>query len=266
MKSIIKLFAISSMNFSQTSAEHCYRNRQTILSNNLQPNVHYLADNSLTPFHNFTPFSNSQVIEIIKTMNNKTSKLDPLPHLIFNECVDILISPIVTIINKSLSSGIFPESLKQAVITPILKSKDKDLCYNNFRPISNTSFLSKLIEKVALSQFIPHLNHTQKFALKNSAYKSGNSTETLLCKINSDIMINMENQKITILVLLDLSAAFDSISQQKLIQILQTRFQTHGNALNWFKSYIFNRTQSVSIQDSFSSPSELKFGVPKVAV
>ena len=235
----------------------------TISNENLRPNVHYLADNSLIPFHHFTPFSNSQVEEIIKTMKKKTSKLDPLPHSIFSECVDILISPLATIINKSLCSGIFPDSLKQAVITPIIKSRDKDLCYNNFRPISNTPFLSKLIEKVALSQFIPHLNYTQKFALKNSAYKAGNSTETLLCKINSDIMKNMDSQKITILVLLDLSAAFDSISQHKLIQILQTRFQTQGNALNWFKSYILNRTQSVSIQDSFSSPSELKFGVPQ---
>ena len=174
-----------------------------------------------------------------------------------------MILPIVKIINKSLSSGIFPDSLKQAVITPIIKSKDKDLCYTNFRPISNIPFLSKVIEKAALTQFIPHLECTQKFALKNSAYKTGNSTETLLCKINSDIMKNMDSQKITILVLLDLSAAFDSISQRKLIQILHTRFRTQGNALNWFKSYILNRTQSVSIQDSFSSLSTLKFGVPQ---
>ena len=85
----------------------------------------------------------------------------------------------------------------------------------------------------------------------------------MLLKIHSDIIHNIDQQKITALVLLDLSAAFDSISQSKLLDILNCRFNISGNSLNWFKTYLLNRTRIVSIDNSYSSSTKLNYGVPQ---
>ena len=103
--------------------------------------------------------------------------------------------------------------------------------YENYRPISNIPFLSKVIEKAAIFQYVPYLKETNKFSMNNSAYKQNHSTETLLAKIHSDIIQNMDNQKITILVLLDLSAAFDSVNHNIFLNILQNRFNINNTAL-----------------------------------
>ena len=149
--------------------------------------------------------------------STKTCKLDPIPTSTLKKCLDTLITPITNIVNKSLVSGSFPEKQKTGVVIPLLKKPDLDTTYNNYRPVSNLPFISKILEKVALLSYLPHFNFSQNFSLFNSAYKKYHSTETLLAKIHSDIMMNMERQEITFLVLLDLSAAFDTVQHQKIL-------------------------------------------------
>ena len=99
-----------------------------------------------------------------------------------------------------------------------------------------------------------------------SAYKAGHSTETNLLKIKSDIHLNLAQGLPTALVLLDLSAAFDTIDHLKLFDCLSSWFGFSNTILNWFKSYMSGRNQSVKINGSLLSPMSLSFGVPQGSV
>ena len=84
-----------------------------------------------------------------------------------------------------------------------------------------------------------------------------------LLKFKNDFLMSMENQKVTLLVLLDLSAAFDTVVHRILLDRLQFDFGISGSALNWIESYLSNRTQRIYIDGVMSSNFNLKFGVPQ---
>ena len=111
--------------------------------------------------------------------------------------------------SRVLSSGTFPQQLKTAIITPLLKKDGLDPVYSNYHSVSNLTFLSKIIEKAAASSFYCHMESEHLLPKYQSAYRSGFSTETLLLKLHNDLLENMEKQYITSLVAIDLSAAFD---------------------------------------------------------
>ena len=96
-----------------------------------------------------------------------------------------------------------------------------------------------------------------------SAYRQHHSTETALVKIHSDIMLNMDRQKCTLLVLLDLSAAFDTVEHEMLLNRLQQDFGITGTALTWLSSYLSLRTQQILVQDTMSEKCPLDCGVPQ---
>ena len=91
-----------------------------------------------------------------------------------------------------------------------------------------------------------------------SAYKKGHSTETALLKVQNDILIDIDNKNISILVLLDLSAAFDTIDHEVLLSRLEKRYGIKGTTLKWFRSYLTDRSQSVIIDDEVSEPKQLR--------
>ena len=96
-----------------------------------------------------------------------------------------------------------------------------------------------------------------------SAYKQNHSTESALLKVKNDILLNMEAQKVTLLVLLDLSAAFDTVRHDTLLYRLKLRFGVDGKALEWFASYLADRTQRVTVNDGLSHTFPLRQGVPQ---
>ena len=141
----------------------------------------------------------------------KSCLLDPVPTNILKDCFDELVPILSTTINLSLESEFFPEIWKESVVTPLLKKHLLDLAFENFRPISNISFVSKLAERVAADQIQSYLNEHDLFPSLQSAYGRHHGTETALLKVKNDILMNMENQKVTLLVFLDLSAAFNVV-------------------------------------------------------
>ena len=138
-----------------------------------------------------------------------------------------------------------------------------ELIAKNYRPVSNLSFLSKLIEGAVIQQYTAHLLRNGINDIHQSAYKKYHSTETLLTKVKNDIQLKMDNGQVVMLVLLDLSAAFDTIDHNILINRLEKRYGITGNALRWFKSYLTGRTQSVNINGVESEKRPLKYGVPQ---
>ena len=173
-----------------------------------------------TPLRKFSKVEPCTIKKLIIKMATKHSQLDPLPTWLVKECLDELLPIITKIVNASLELGIMPERYKHAIIKPLLKKAGLELNPNNYRPISNLSFISKVIEGIVIEQFNNHLNVNSLQDPRQSAYKSNHSTETLLAKIHNEIMLNGDNNKITMLVMLDLSAAFDTIDHNILLDRL----------------------------------------------
>ena len=140
------------------------------------------------------------------------------------------------------------DCLTSAVLSPIIKSLDNSTdpqLFKSYRPISNLLFISKLIERVVNIQLDEHIVANNLESSHQFGYKKGHSTELLLTKILNKILLAFDNNLATSLILLDLSAAFDTVDQDKLLYILKTEIGLEGVVLTWFTSFIKNRTQQV---------------------
>ena len=156
--------------------------------------------------------------------------------------------------------------LNMLLLKSLLKKVSLDPnCWRNYRSVSNLSFLLKVLKRIALKQFLQHLESHSLLQPFQSAYQKCHSTETaLLCVVN-DLLQASDSGHMSILSLLDLSAAFDTIDHDILINRLHATFGCSGTALDWFTYYLSSRTQSVFVGHE-SSPSALKCGVPQGSV
>ena len=196
---------------------------------------------------------------------NKYSDLDPLPTSLL-KCLDTLLYPITNIADASLCSGLSPDDFKQAKVDPLLKKSTlpkENL--NSYRPISNLSFISKVLKKVVASHLRSHIESNCMSNVLRSAYKQFHSTETALLKIHNDVTLNMKG-KVTAVTLLDSCAAFDTIDHNILIKRLSMWYGISGTALSWFSSYLIDRHQRVKIANCFSAALPTSCGVPRGSV
>ena len=133
-----------------------------------------------TEFQNVTP---DEVLKMIKQAPITSCKLDPLPSSLFKDCISELLPILTNIINLSLSSGSFPDHLKEACVRPLLNKPGLDPeKLANYRPISNLRFTSMLIERAAMSQLQTYLCENDLHAKTQSAYRPYHSTETALLR------------------------------------------------------------------------------------
>jgi hypothetical protein len=204
------------------------------------------------------------ITKVIKSCTSKSCQLDPVPTWIIKSCIAAIAPAIVEITNQSISSGIMPQALKQALVTPLIKKPSLNSeIFKNYRPISNLPFLSKVIEKhVDL-----HLTHHDVLNglddPHQSAYTKGSSTETALLKVQNDLLRAVDSKSASILILLDLSAAFDTIDHSTLLTRLNQKFGIEGSAISWITSYMSDRMQHVVVNGVKSEGFPLKFGVPQ---
>ena len=148
--------------------------------------------------------------------------------------------------------------LKKPNLDPSLK--------NNFRPITSIAFSSKCLELLASHSLVKHLSVNNLFVPVQSAYRSNHSTETALLRVYNDLLLAVDNGDGALLVLLDFSAAFDTIDHGILLRRLASRFGIRGNALKWMESYITGRHQAVLIDGFSSALVPLLFGVAQGSV
>ncbi|WP_419617640.1 reverse transcriptase domain-containing protein, partial [Thiolapillus sp.] len=128
------------------------------------------------------------------------------------------------------------------------------------------SFFSKLLEKVVMSQLLDHLNTNELWPRFQSAYRACHSTETALLRVLNDLLTASDDGQVSLLTLLDLSAAFDTIDHDILFHRLEHVFGIQNSALSFFRSYLTERKQMVSISGYSSNPSTLLHGVPQGSV
>ena len=138
--------------------------------------------------------------------------------------------------------------------------------YKNHRPISNLMFLCTCCEKVASSQFISHLRENKLEEIFQSAYKVGYSTESALLRVHNDVLCTLDDGRCVMLVLLDLSAAFDTVDHGILLSRLSQFIGVQGSVYTWFESYWSSRSQFVQIRDTSFPDRQLTCGLPQGSV
>ena len=218
----------------------------------------------VTSFSTFKPLSEDDVKKLVLKSKSAYCDLDPIPTPLLKECIHVILPLLTRMINLSLQTGIFPMEWKLALVIPLIKKFGLELILPSYRPVSNLPFVSKLAERAVISQENPHIQANCPLPTCASAYRDGHSTESALLKVQADILRNMEQQKVTILVLIDLSAAFDTIDHDILSGRLESNFGITGTALNWHKSYLETRKQCVVLENSVrSTESVLRYGVPQ---
>ena len=207
----------------------------------------------------FQPITLSNLQKIIRSTPNKSCNLDPIPTGLLKQILPSIATTIANIINTSLKEGSFPESLKRALVRPLLKKPNLDLLETNYRPVSNLSYVSKLVEHVVAVQLINHIEGHNLMEVHLSAYRAYHSMETALLKVKTDVIRALEDQEVACLILLDLSAAFNTIDHNILLRRLETRFAVTDTALNLLRSYLTNRTQAVTVGDPLLEGSRSAF-------
>ena len=208
----------------------------------------------------FTPASVDEVRKIILKAPCKACELDP----ILKTCLDSVPTTITTIINLSLSTSVVPTSFKGAIVRPLLKKPglDKDIP-KNYRPVSNFPFISKVLEKVVERRLENHLASNYLHDRVQSTYHAGHSTETALLRVHHDITCALDKNRCAVLVMLNLSAAFDVIDHTILRKRLEYSFGISGGVLQWLLSYLQDRTQRIAIGSVLSNEFHLQCGVPQ---
>ena len=217
-------------------------------------------------FLKFNPVDELSIRRYIRELNKTYCSLDPINVSKIAVAFEAAAPFIASLVNKYIEECIFVTSEKVALLRPLLKKPGLDVeDMNSFRPVSNLSFLSKIVERAMLDQLLPFLEENKIIPKNQSAYRQFHSTETALCKIHNDLVTNACSGKASLLVLLDLSAAFDTVDHDVLLADLFS-CGIREDAHSLLKSYLTNRFQRTSVGASFSEPVHLQFGVPQGSV
>ena len=219
---------------------------------------------SLTSFRLAT---RDDIRQLVSKAPTKSCELDSIPTWLLKQCGDGIIPSMTSIINMSLESGVVPRCFKKALVRPLLKKPSLDAeCLKNYRPVSNLSFISKQTERVVAARLNEHMSQFELFEPLQSAYKARHSCETALIHVQNNILCAMDQGKVGILLLLDMSAAFETVDHITLLDRLHTELGIGGTALDWFESYLVDRHQVVAIGGEHSDSHLLRYGVPQGSV
>ncbi|XP_049330258.1 uncharacterized protein LOC111194348, partial [Astyanax mexicanus] len=199
-----------------------------------------------TSLSHFSLLSTDEILHLLHSNNPTTCPLDPLPSSLFQTIAPDLLPFITHIINTSLSSGHVPSTFKTARVVPILKKPTLDsLDVGNYRPVSLLSFLSKVLERAVYNQLSLFLTQNNLQDPNQSGFKPAHSTETALIAVTEKLHAAKATNLSSVLILLDLSAAFDTVNHSILLSIL-TSLGITGSAWQWFASYLEDRSYQVS--------------------
>ena len=214
----------------------------------------------------FEPLSTSDVMKIIFGMKTKSCEIDPTATKLLKEILPSVIEPITRNVNNSLQQGIFSKLWKVAVIRPLLKKIGLELTTSNYGPISNLTFLSKVVEKAALNQLVAHFDNNNLMPDYQSAYRANRNCEKVILKLVNDSLWAMENKYVTAMVTIDLSVAFNTVDHDILLNTLHCKFGISDNAIKWENSYLRPISCKVNIKNSYSSERQLHFSISQGSV
>ncbi|KAJ0005966.1 hypothetical protein NQD34_015860 [Periophthalmus magnuspinnatus] len=205
--------------------------------------------------------------EVFSSVRLTTCLFDPIPTRFFKSLYESFRDELLNMMNYSLQRGVFPTAFKAAVVRPLLKKSNLDFNdFNNYRPVSNLPFLSKILEKLVFTQLNYFLNTQNILEECQSGFRVNHSTETALTKILNDFRLNYDSKQATVLVLLDLSAAFDTVDHTILLNRLKHLVGLSGTVHKWFTSYLTDRTFKVSLDTCSSQVHKITCGMPQGSI
>ncbi|CAG4975200.1 unnamed protein product [Colias eurytheme] len=221
----------------------------------------YKTDNTASQSFFLSPTDETEVRKFINSINNDSSPgIDNLTVRTIKAILPEIIKPVTHIYNLSLETGVFPNCWKTAVVIPIYKSGIKNQP-ENYRPIALLNILGKVLEKIVNYRLTSYLDKYQLISDNQFGFRKNKSTEHAISLLTNLISSHIENKECCIAVFLDLAKAFDTISLGLLAKKLEV-MGVRDTALNWFKSYLTDRTQCIKIDSNLSSKQKIEFGVP----
>ena len=230
--------------------------------------INYASKQAIRPLTEFALTTEDEILQIVTTYGVKCSPEDPVPVKVIKDNLSTFIPIWTELVNYSLETDSL-DCLKSAVVLPHIKELDEIMdrdMYKNYRPLSNLLLLEKLVERVVAVRLNTHMSVNELHSEEEYGYKEKHSTEMLLMNVVNELLVACDEKKPTILLLLDLSAAFDTVDQEKLLWILEHELRIEGTALKWFRSFLTERTQRVKINESYSDTVKLLFGVTQGSV
>ncbi len=232
------------------------------LTQDLQPT----RSTAQTPIFSFCPLTEAEVSKLLLSSHPTTCPLDQIPSHLLQAISPTLLPALTHIINTSLLTGIFPTAFKQARVTPLLKKPTLNTSLlKNYRPVSLLPFIAKTLKQIVFNQVSLFLSQNNKLDAKQSGFRSGHSTETALLSVTEALRIAKADSKSSVLILLDLSAAFDTVNHQILLSTLSS-LDISGIPLRWFELYLTGRSFRVTWGGKVSKAYQLVTGVPQGSV
>ena len=216
----------------------------------------------------FQPTTRFEILNTISKLPNKTSSgYDKISNNLLKEIKQEITDPLADLFNKSMSHGKFPNAMKLSEVVPLHKGKSRKIP-ENYRPISLLVTISKVLEKIIYQRVYDFLHHSGSIYQSQYGFRSNHSTDNAVTELIGEVLKNLENKKHTLTIFLDLSKAFDTLEHDMIYKKL-SKYGIRGTCLEWFKSYLTDRTMSLKCRTA-SSPNEIrsntfevKFGTPQ---
>ena len=216
------------------------------------------------PDFDFTLVTEMDVKKVVKSRRVSGPGSDDVSLRLIKDGIDILAPTITSLINKSLTSGIYPNDLKIAKIIPIFKGGERNKM-ENYRQISILNAMNKIFEKIVYNQLLDHANQNNIFTPHQFGFLKSMSTQDALLNFLKRINENLDTNKYTFALFLDLAKAFDSLNHEILLEKLKF-YGIRNSSLAWVTSYLSNRRQYLVINGHTSSHVEVTHGVPQGSI
>ena len=214
----------------------------------------------------FATITKNILLKLIREMPTKTCDSDIIPTKLLKKILPTIIPALTKIANLSINNGVFSEKWKSATVKPLIKSLSKGTIHQNYRPVSNLTFISKVVEKITLNQFTQHCENNNLLSDYQLVYRKYHSCETSLIKLVNDLLWAMEKQEVTAMTLLDLSAAFDTVNHDLLLEVLNKRFGVKEKALKWYEQYLKPQKFKVAINNTHPKEQTIDYSVPQGSI
>ena len=226
----------------------------------------YLKDKNFNKTLYLQPTDVIEIRQLVLNLKSSTScGYDNLSSKVLKQIIPGIAHPLVTLINRSLSEGIFPDALKTAKVIPVYKNGESD-DINNYRPISLLTTLSKIFEKVIFKRIYNFIDSNNLLDPRQFGFRPQHSTVDAIATLTNDILHAFNKKDYTISIFCDLSKAFDTIDHETLLFKLQ-RYGIRGNALNLIGSYLKQRKQFISNGKQCSATVDVPpYGVPQGSI